>query len=234
MKTLVVMPTFNEAKSLASTIEGLLNTLPHVEIMVVDDNSKDGTSEIADSLALKHKEVTVLHRPAKQGLGPAYIEGFRYAISKGYQLICEMDADGSHQAIDLSRMLAAAPEADLVIGSRWIAGGSVQNWPVSRLALSRFGNLYARLMLGTRIFDMTSGFRVYKSEFLEKLISSPVSSQGYSFQVELAFRASRIGVVKEVPIAFIERAEGKSKMTLAIVIEALLKIQLWGIKRIFG
>ncbi len=234
MKTLVVMPTFNEAKSLASTIEGLLNTLPHVEIMVVDDNSKDGTSEIADSLALKHKEVSVLHRPAKQGLGPAYIEGFRYAISKGYQLICEMDADGSHQAIDLSRMLAAAPEADLVIGSRWIAGGSVQNWPVSRLALSRFGNLYARLMLGTRIFDMTSGFRVYKSEFLEKLISSPVSSQGYSFQVELAFRASRIGVVKEVPIAFIERAEGKSKMTLAIVIEALLKIQLWGIKRIFG
>jgi dolichol-phosphate mannosyltransferase len=176
----------------------------------------------------------VLHRPAKQGLGPAYIEGFRCAISKGYQLICEMDADGSHQAIDLSRMLAAAPEADLVIGSRWIAGGSVQNWPVSRLALSRFGNLYARLMLGTRIFDMTSGFRVYKSEFLEKLISSPVSSQGYSFQVELAFRASRIGVVKEVPIAFIERVEGNSKMTLAIVIEALLKIQLWGIKRIFG
>ena len=234
MKTLVVMPTFNEAKSLGSTIEGLLNTLPYVEILVVDDNSKDGTSEIADSLALKHKEVSVLHRPAKQGLGPAYIEGFRYAISKGYQLICEMDADGSHQAIDLSRMLAAAPEADLVIGSRWIAGGSVQNWPVSRLALSRFGNLYARLMLGTRIFDMTSGFRVYKSEFLEKLISSPVSSQGYSFQVELAFRASRIGVVKEVPIAFIERAEGKSKMTLAIVIEALLKIQLWGIKRIFG
>ena len=234
MKTLVVMPTFNEAKSLGSTIEGLLNTLPYVEILVVDDNSKDGTSEIADSLALKHKEVSVLHRPAKQGLGPAYIEGFRCAISKGYQLICEMDADGSHQAIDLSRMLAAAPEADLVIGSRWIAGGSVQNWPVSRLALSRFGNLYARLMLGTRIFDMTSGFRVYKSEFLEKLISSPVSSQGYSFQVELAFRASRIGVVKEVPIAFIERAEGKSKMTLAIVIEALLKIQLWGIKRIFG
>jgi dolichol-phosphate mannosyltransferase len=234
LKTLVVMPTFNEAKSLGSTIEGLLNTLPYVEILVVDDDSKDGTSEIADSLALKHKEVSVLHRPAKQGIGPAYIEGFRFAISKGYQLICEMDADGSHQAIDLSRMLAAAPEADLVIGSRWIAGGSVQNWPVSRLALSRFGNLYARLMLGTRIFDMTSGFRVYKSEFLEKLISSPVSSQGYSFQVELAFRASRIGVVKEVPIAFIERAEGKSKMTLAIVIEALLKIQLWGIKRIFG
>ncbi len=234
MKTLVVMPTFNEAKSLGSTIEGLLNTLPYVEILVVDDDSKDGTSEIADSLALKHKGVSVLHRPAKQGLGPAYIEGFRYAISKGYQLICEMDADGSHQAIDLSRMLAAAPETDLVIGSRWIAGGSVQNWPVSRLALSRFGNLYARLMLGTRIFDMTSGFRVYKSEFLEKLISSPVSSQGYSFQVELAFRASRIGVVKEVPIAFIERVEGNSKMTLAIVIEALLKIQLWGIKRIFG
>jgi dolichol-phosphate mannosyltransferase len=145
-----------------------------------------------------------------------------------------MDADGSHQAVDLSGMLAAAPNADLVIGSRWIAGGSVQNWPVSRLALSRFGNLYARIMLGTKIFDMTSGFRVYKTEFLKSLISSPVSSQGYSFQVELAFRASRLGIVKEVPIAFIERAEGKSKMTISIVFEALLKIQLWGIRRIFG
>lgn len=234
MKTLVVMPTFNEAQSLESTIEGLLNNLPDVEILVVDDNSKDGTAGIADSLALKHNGVSVLHRPAKEGLGPAYIEGFRYAISNNYELICEMDADGSHQAVDLSRMLAAAPEADLVIGSRWIAGGSVQDWPISRLALSKFGNLYARTMLGTRIFDMTSGFRVYKAEFLEKLISSPVSSQGYSFQVELAFRASKVGIVKEVPIAFIERAEGKSKMTLAIVIEALLKIQLWGIKRILS
>jgi dolichol-phosphate mannosyltransferase len=145
-----------------------------------------------------------------------------------------MDADGSHQASDLPRLLVANREADLVIGSRWIAGGSVQNWPYSRLFLSKFGNLYARLMLGTRIFDMTSGFRVYKSEFLKKLISSPVSSQGYSFQVELAYRASKTGVVREVPITFIERAEGRSKMTFGIVLEALIKIQLWGIRRFFG
>jgi dolichol-phosphate mannosyltransferase len=145
-----------------------------------------------------------------------------------------MDADGSHQASDLTSILGEMNNADLVIGSRWIKEGSVQNWPVSRLFLSRFGNLYARLILGTHIFDMTSGFRAFKAGFLEDLISSPVASQGYSFQVELAYRASKSGVVKEVPITFVERAEGRSKMTLGIVFEALVKIQLWGIKRIFG
>ena len=234
MKTLVVMPTFQEANSLVATIEGLLSEVPGVDILVVDDNSQDGTAQIADSLAAKHDRVAVLHRASKQGLGPAYIEGFRYAFTNNYDSVVEMDADGSHQASDLPRLLVANREADLVIGSRWIAGGSVQNWPYSRLFLSKFGNLYARLMLGTRIFDMTSGFRVYKSEFLKKLISSPVSSQGYSFQVELAYRASKTGVVREVPITFIERAEGRSKMTFGIVLEALIKIQLWGIRRIFG
>lgn len=234
MKTLVVMPTFQEANSLVATIEGLLSEVPGVDILVVDDNSQDGTAQIADSLAAKHDRVAVLHRASKQGLGPAYIEGFRYAFTNNYYSVVEMDADGSHQASDLPRLLEANREVDLVIGSRWIAGGSVQNWPYSRLFLSKFGNLYARLMLGTRIFDMTSGFRVYKSEFLKKLISSPVSSQGYSFQVELAYRASKTGVVREVPITFIERAEGRSKMTFGIVLEALIKIQLWGIRRIFG
>ncbi|CAB4552952.1 unannotated protein [freshwater metagenome] len=234
MKTLVVMPTFQEANSLVATIEGLLSEVPGVDILVVDDNSQDGTAQIADSLAAKHDRVAVLHRASKQGLGPAYIEGFRYAFTNNYDSVVEMDADGSHQASDLPRLLEANREVDLVIGSRWIAGGSVQNWPYSRLFLSKFGNLYARLMLGTRIFDMTSGFRVYKSEFLKKLISSPVSSQGYSFQVELAYRASKTGVVREVPITFIERAEGRSKMTFGIVLEALIKIQLWGIRRFFG
>jgi dolichol-phosphate mannosyltransferase len=234
LKTLVVMPTFQEANSLVATIEGLLSEVPEVDILVVDDNSQDGTAQIADSLAAKHDRVAVLHRASKQGLGPAYIEGFRYAFTNNYDSVVEMDADGSHQASDLPRLLVANREADLVIGSRWIAGGSVQNWPYSRLFLSKFGNLYARLMLGTRIFDMTSGFRVYKSEFLKKLISSPVSSQGYSFQVELAYRASKTGVVREVPITFIERAEGRSKMTFGIVLEALIKIQLWGIRRFFG
>ena len=234
MKTLVVMPTYNEAQSLASTVEGLLTEVVGVDVLIVDDNSHDGTSKIADALSLSHQRVSVLHRPLKQGLGPAYIDGFRYAFSNGYQVVVEMDADGSHQASDLTRILGEIRNSDLVIGSRWIKGGSVQNWPVGRLFLSRFGNLYARLMLGTHIFDMTSGFRAIKASFLKELVSSPVASQGYSFQVELAYRASKAGVVKEVPITFVERAEGRSKMTLGIVIEALVKIQLWGIKRIFG
>ena len=234
MKTLVVIPTYNEAQSLASTVEGLLTEIAGVDVLVVDDNSKDGTAAISDSLGIRHARVSVLHRPAKQGLGPAYIDGFSYAFANGYEIVVEMDADGSHQASDLQRILLAISSADLVIGSRWISGGSVQNWPIARVLLSKYGNVYARLMLGTDILDMTSGFRAYRASFLQKLISTPVSSQGYSFQVELAFRASKTGVVKEVPITFVERAEGRSKMTLGIVFEALVKIQLWGIRRLFA
>jgi dolichol-phosphate mannosyltransferase len=234
LKTLVVIPTYNEAQSLASTVEGLLTEIAGVDVLVVDDNSKDGTAAISDSLGIRHARVSVLHRPAKQGLGPAYIDGFSYAFANGYEIVVEMDADGSHQASDLRRILLAISSADLVIGSRWISGGSVQNWPFARVLLSKYGNVYARLMLGTDILDMTSGFRAYRASFLQKLISTPVSSQGYSFQVELAFRASKTGVVKEVPITFVERAEGRSKMTLRIVFEALVKIQLWGIRRFFG
>jgi dolichol-phosphate mannosyltransferase len=234
LKMLVVMPTHNEAKSLASTVEGLLNEIRGVDVLVVDDNSQDGTGAIADSLAINHSRVSVLHRPTKQGLGPAYIDGFRYAFANDYEVVVEMDADGSHQASDLQTILLATSDADLVIGSRWMPGGSVQNWPITRVLLSKFGNLYARLMLGTHIFDMTSGFRAYQSNFLQKLIASPVSSQGYSFQVELAYRATKTGVVKEVPITFVERTEGRSKMTLGIVFEALIKIKLWGIRRFLG
>jgi dolichol-phosphate mannosyltransferase len=234
LKTLVVMPTYNEERTLASTVAGLLTEVTGVDVLIVDDNSRDATAAIADSLASSSPRVSVLHRPTKLGLGPAYLDGFRYAFSKQYQIVVEMDADGSHQASDLKQILLATSDADLVIGSRWIEGGSVQNWPFSRLFLSRFGNLYARLMLGTKISDMTSGFRAYQASFLQNLIATPVSSQGYSFQVELAYRASKTGVVREVPITFIERTEGRSKMTLGIVIEALAKIQFWGIKRLFG
>ena len=234
MKTLVVIPTYNEAQSLASTVEGLLTEVAGVDVLVVDDNSQDGTAAIADSLGIRHARVSALHRPAKQGLGPAYIDGFSYAFANGYEIVVEMDADGSHQASDLQRILLAISSADLVIGSRWISGGSVQNWPFARVLLSKYGNVYARLILGTDILDMTSGFRAYRASFLQKLISTTVSSQGYSFQVELAYRASKTGVVKEVPITFVERAEGRSKMTLRIVFEALVKIQLWGIRRLFG
>jgi dolichol-phosphate mannosyltransferase len=228
------MPTYNEAKSLSTTVEELLVEVPNVDVLIVDDNSKDGTGELADSLAKSHSRVTVLHRESKQGLGPAYIEGFSFAFSKEYEIVVEMDADGSHQPSDLKNILEDTAHADLVIGSRWVTGGSVQNWPFSRLFLSRFGNVYARLILGTKILDMTSGFRAYRADFLKLLISQPVSSQGYSFQVELAYRAAQSGVVKEVPITFVERAEGRSKMTLGIVFEALIKIQLWGIRRLFG
>jgi dolichol-phosphate mannosyltransferase len=234
LKTLVVIPTYNEAQSLASTVEGLLAEIAGIAVLVVDDNSQDGTAAIADLLAINNSRVSVLHRPTKQGLGPAYIDGFRHAFANSYEVVVEMDADGSHQASDLQKILLATTDADLVIGSRWIPGGSVQNWPITRVLLSKFGNLYARLMLGTSIFDMTSGFRAYQSSFLQKLIAAPVSSQGYSFQVELAYRAAKTGVVKEVPITFVERTEGRSKMTLGIVIEALLKIKLWGIRRLFG
>jgi dolichol-phosphate mannosyltransferase len=234
LKTLVVIPTYNEAQSLASTVEGLLTEVAGVDVLVVDDNSQDGTAAIADSLGIRHARVSALHRPAKQGLGPAYIDGFSYAFANGYEIVVEMDADGSHQASDLQRILLAISSADLVIGSRWISGGSVQNWPFARVLLSKYGNVYARLILGTDILDMTSGFRAYRASFLQKLISTTVSSQGYSFQVELAYRASKTGVVKEVPITFVERAEGRSKMTLRIVFEALVKIQLWGIRRLFG
>lgn len=233
MKTLVVMPTYNEVSSLLETVQHLLATVEQVDVLIVDDNSPDGTVEIANKLSATSPRVRVLSRAAKLGLGPAYLDGFRYAFSNNYELIVEMDADGSHRAEDLAKILEAAEEADLVIGSRWIPGGAVANWPLSRRLLSRGGNIFARVMLGTQIRDMTSGFRAYRAEFLKRLVAKPVSSQGYSFQVELAYLASNQGKVVEVPITFVERAEGRSKMTLGIVFEALVKIKLWGIKRLF-
>lgn len=234
MKTLVVMPTYNEAKSLARTVEELLSVTQTVDVLIVDDNSPDGTAAIADSLVRSYPRLKVIHRDSKLGLGPAYLEGFEYAFANGYEVVVEMDADGSHRAEDLSKLLLEIQHSDLVIGSRWVAGGSVQNWPIFRLILSRFGNLYAKLMLGTRIKDMTSGYRAYRASFLRQLVSEPVSSEGYSFQVELAYRATKLGVVKEVPITFVERTQGSSKMTISIVFEALAKIQLWSFRRFFG
>lgn len=232
MKTLVIIPTFNEADTVLSTINSLLTELPQVNVLVVDDNSPDGTAQLVSEAGKSDARINLLSRIAKQGLGPAYLEGFAWAFSNGYDLIVEMDADGSHQAKDLASMLSA-DGADLVIGSRWVPGGAVLNWPWSRKLISRVGNIYARLMLRTSISDMTSGFRVYRAPFLKKLIAEPVSSQGYSFQVELAYRAEKLGVVVEKPITFVERTSGKSKMTLAIVLEALTKVTFWGIKRLF-
>ena len=231
MKTLVVIPSYNEIDQIASTIESILSEQPSVSILVVDDNSPDGTSKLVADISKLEPRVSLLNRPRKNGLGLAYLAGFEWAFQNGFELIVEMDADGSHRAVDLGILLQAAGSADLVIGSRWVAGGQVQNWPMVRRFVSRFGNSYARFMLGTKLLDMTSGFRVYRSEFLKQLIAKPVSSHGYSFQVELAYRGSLSGEVTERPITFVERINGKSKMTLAIVLEALTKVTFWGLKR---
>jgi dolichol-phosphate mannosyltransferase len=234
MRTLVVIPTYNESRNIVSSIQRVLLANPNISILVVDDSSPDNTAEEVRENFSQDSRVEIIVRPTKQGLGLAYLEGFEWAFANGFDFVVEMDADGSHRVEDLAGLLAASSDADLVIGSRWIEGGAVQNWARSRALISQIGNRYAKFVLGTNIFDMTSGFRVYRAEFLKKLVAEPVSSHGYSFQVELAYRASRSGVVIEKPITFVERNEGKSKMTLAIVLEALTKVTFWGIKRIFS
>ena len=228
-----MIPTYNEALTIRETVVEVLNLLPTVAVLVVDDNSPDGTSKIVSVLAENEPRLDLLSRPDKKGLGLAYLAGFEWGFERSFDFIVEMDADGSHRAIDLQSLLDAAPDADLVIGSRWIAGGEVQNWPAHRKFVSKFGNSYAKFMLGTKIQDMTSGFRVYRANFLQTLLERQVSSHGYSFQVELAYLASKLGVVIERPITFVERVNGKSKMTLAIVLEALTKVTFWGLKRLF-
>ena len=234
VRYLVVIPTYNEAEAILETVSLVLALKPELNVLVVDDSSPDGTSAIVRETFVSESRVQLLTRKQKQGLGLAYLEGFQWAFSKGFDVVVEMDADGSHRTQDLALLLEASKTADLVIGSRWISGGEVENWPLIRKLISRIGNRYAKTMLGTKIWDMTSGFRVYRAEFLQKLVTESVSSHGYSFQVELAYRASKTGSVVEVPITFVERVNGKSKMTLAIVLEALTKVTFWGIKRVFS
>ena len=234
VRYLVVIPTYNEAEAILETASLVLALKPELNVLVVDDSSPDGTGEIVREAFVSESRVQLLVRKQKQGLGLAYLEGFEWAFSKGFDVVVEMDADGSHRTQDLALLLEASKTADLVIGSRWISGGEVENWPLIRKLISRIGNRYAKTMLGTKIWDMTSGFRVYRAEFLQKLVTESVSSHGYSFQVELAYRASKAGSVFEVPITFVERVNGKSKMTLAIVLEALTKVTYWGIKRVFS
>jgi dolichol-phosphate mannosyltransferase len=233
-KYLVVLPTYNELESLPVVLERLFAHNPQVHVLIVDDASPDGTGELADRLAKADARIQVLHREAKNGLGAAYIAGFRLGLSQGFDYIIEMDADGSHRSEDLVKLIEASNRADLVIGSRWVRGGAVENWAWHRVALSRFGNLYARTMLGAKIRDMTAGFRVFRADLVSKLIETEVASAGYSFQIEMAWRASKLGAeITEVPITFVEREFGSSKMSSAIVREALWLITRWGVKRIF-
>ena len=230
---LVIMPTYNESANLSHSVNELFAHNPDVDLLIVDDASPDGTGQLADELAAQNKRISVLHRVEKNGLGPAYLAGFEFAFQGNYNYVIEMDADGSHRAIDLPQLIAVAPTHDLVIGSRWITGGEVVNWPSSRKLISKLGNRYTRFLLGTQVNDMTAGFRIYKTQLLKKLDLSDIASHGYSFQVEMAWRSiQQKAKIIEVPITFIERELGQSKMTGGIVIEALWLVTRWGIARL--
>lgn len=236
-RVVVIMPTFNEIDSLARVAGRLLDTVPGVDLLVVDDGSPDGTGALADRLAAANPRVHVLHRTTREGLGRAYLAGFAWASDAGYDVVVEMDADGSHPAETLPAMLEAlqgSPRPGLVIGSRWMPGGSVVNWPKSRLLLSRAANLYARIALGMPTRDITAGYRAYPIDVIAT-ISSDVSSHGYSFQIEMALRVFDLGLpIVEVPIIFREREAGRSKMSASIVREAMLGVTRWGFQRRFG
>jgi dolichol-phosphate mannosyltransferase len=223
------MPTYNESESIRKIAGGLLETVKDVDLLIVDDNSPDGTGKIADEMAAANPRVHVLHRTEKNGLGPAYLAGFAWGFEHSYEYLVEMDADGSHRPEDLINMLAVASKNDLVIGSRWVRGGKVVNWPLSRQIISRTGNFYARLMLRAGINDITAGFRVFRASFLQSLNLSEIASAGYSFQVEMAWRCFKAKArIQEVPITFVERAAGSSKMSQKIVLEALWRVTKWG------
>jgi len=226
----MVVPTYDEADNLAWLVGRILASVPHADVLVVDDSSPDGTGAIADRMAAQEPRIQVLHRPTKEGLGKAYLAGFRWALARDYDVIGEIDADGSHQPEQLPSLLAALEDADLVIGSRWVAGGSVTNWAFTRELLSRGGNLYTRLLLGIHVRDATAGYRLFRRTTLEKIDLDDVSSYGYVFQADLAFRTLRAGLrVVEVPIEFVERVRGDSKMTRAVATESLRRITRWGL-----
>lgn len=229
-RIVVVIPTYNEAENLEGVVQRLRTAVPEAAVLVVDDGSPDGTGQLADALAATDSAVSVLHRTAKAGLGAAYLHGFEVALSRGYDVIGEMDADGSHRPEELPLLLDALRAADLVIGSRYVPGGRVVNWPWHRQLLSRGGNLYIRLLLGVPVRDATAGFRVFRRPALGQIDLPTVQSVGYVFQADLAFRAVRAGLrVAEVPIVFVERERGDSKMTKEVASESLRRITRWGL-----
>jgi dolichol-phosphate mannosyltransferase len=229
-KVLVIIPTYNEADNIQPIVARVRSAVPDADILVADDNSPDGTGKLAGELAAADEAVHVLHRKGKEGLGAAYLAGFRWGIDHGYGVLVEMDADGSHQPEELPRLLVALKGADVVLGSRWIPGGRVVNWPRSREILSRGGSTYSRLLLDVPIRDVTGGYRAFRKETLEGLGIDAVASAGYCFQVDLAWRAVKAGFhVVEVPITFVERERGDSKMSRGIVLEAFWRVGAWGI-----
>jgi dolichol-phosphate mannosyltransferase len=234
-RVLVVMPTYNERQNVPGVVGRLRSAVSGADILVVDDASPDGTGQLADELAAEDSRVHVLHRPGKAGLGAAYLAGFEWGLQQGFDVLVEMDADGSHAPEELPRLLAALDHADLALGSRYVPGGRLENWPSHREQLSRWGNRYVRLALGVPAQDITGGYRAFRRETLEQLPLQAVVSQGYCFQVEIAWRASQAGlVVREVPITFTERRSGTSKMSGAVVREALWRVACWGVRSRLG
>ena len=227
-RVLVIIPTYNELQNVGRIVPAVLEAAP-VDVLIADDNSPDGTGRAADELAAADPRIHVLHRERKEGLGAAYLAGFDWGLERGYDVLVEMDADGSHRPQDLPRLLAALTDADLVLGSRWVPGGEVVNWPKSRKWLSRGGNSYARIMLQIPLRDATGGFRAFRAATLRAIDLQDVDSQGYVFQVDLAQRALDRGLrVVEVPITFVEREVGTSKMSRSIVGEAMWRVTVWG------
>ncbi len=228
---LVVIPTYNEAQNIESITGRLRKSVPEAHILVADDNSPDGTGDIVDRLMETDDHIHVLHRKGKEGLGAAYLAGFHWGLENGYGVLVEHDADGSHQPEQLPLLLEALKNADMVKGSRWVKGGSVVNWPKSREILSKGGNLWTRMWLGIPLKDATGGFNAFRAETLRQLGLDDVASAGYCFQVDLAWRALKTGhTVVEVPIEFVEREFGDSKMSKNIVVEAMIRTALWGVE----
>ncbi len=228
-RILVVIPTYNEVDNLPRIVRRLRDSVPEAYILVADDNSPDGTAKVADELAAADDHIHVMHRLGKEGLGAAYLAGFAWALENDFDVVVEMDADGSHQPEQLPLLLDALRNADLVLGSRWVPGGSVVNWPKSREILSRGGNWYTRRALKIPLMDATGGYRAFRASTLRALDLDGVGSAGYIFQVDLAHRALARGLrVREVPIQFVEREIGDSKMNRKIVTEALWRVTVWG------
>lgn len=229
-KVLVIIPTYNEAENIKPIVSRVRAAVPEADILVADDNSPDGTGKLADEVAATDDQVHVLHRKGKEGLGAAYLAGFRWGMDHDYGVLVEMDADGSHQPEELPRLLTALKGADLVLGSRWVPGGRVVNWPKSREVISRGGSTYSRLLLGLQTRDVTGGYRAFRTETLQGIGLDEVASQGYCFQVDLARRTIEAGFhVVEVPITFVDREVGDSKMSRDILVEALWRVTAWGV-----
>lgn len=236
-QSLVIVPTYNEIDNLPIIVRRIFQYAPSTHLLIVDDNSPDGTGQLADQIAEEDQRVSVLHRKVKNGLGPAYIEGFHWGLNAGYGVLVEMDADGSHPASVLPSLINAVSgngNADLAIGSRWVSGGSVVNWPKYREFISRGGSWYARTMLNLKVKDATAGFRAFNANVLKTIDLNNVDSQGYCFQIDLTRRTQQAGFrILEIPIEFRERELGVSKMSSAIVLEAMYQVTKWGFSRFF-